>query len=171
MKAFCLCLVPFCSPSCEWGFRLFHILTNTGHHPSHSDCAELFYKWENERHYPKKDWSFYWIPGVRRAHFSTDVCVFPSQKIDAQAIEEFYGLTSDISKNSESGYILFYQSRDWGSCDEERLSASFLLWLFGKRSSTDFFQEKRTAGSSGGQQRTLHPIKQRLWVNTLFLSW
>lgn len=34
------------------------------------------------------------------------------QKIDAQAIEEFYGLTSDISKNSESGYILFYQSRD-----------------------------------------------------------
>lgn len=36
------------------------------------------------------------------------------QKIDAQAIEEFYGLTSDISKNSESGYILFYQSRDWG---------------------------------------------------------
>ncbi|XP_026123826.1 ubiquitin carboxyl-terminal hydrolase 12-like [Carassius auratus] len=34
------------------------------------------------------------------------------EKIDAQAIEEFYGLTSDISKNSESGYILFYQSRD-----------------------------------------------------------
>ncbi|KAF7690118.1 hypothetical protein HF521_011922 [Silurus meridionalis] len=28
------------------------------------------------------------------------------------AIEEFYGLTSDISKNSESGYILFYQSRE-----------------------------------------------------------
>lgn len=36
----------------------------------------------------------------------------PTQKIDAQAIEEFYGLTSDISKNSESGYILFYQSRE-----------------------------------------------------------
>ena len=36
----------------------------------------------------------------------------PLQKIDAQAIEEFYGLTSEISKNSESGYILFYQSRD-----------------------------------------------------------
>uniref|UniRef100_A0A3Q2ZG36 Ubiquitin carboxyl-terminal hydrolase n=1 Tax=Hippocampus comes TaxID=109280 RepID=A0A3Q2ZG36_HIPCM len=34
------------------------------------------------------------------------------QKIDAHAIEEFYGLTSDISKNSESGYILFYQSRE-----------------------------------------------------------
>uniref|UniRef100_A0A8C7DVT5 ubiquitinyl hydrolase 1 n=1 Tax=Oncorhynchus kisutch TaxID=8019 RepID=A0A8C7DVT5_ONCKI len=34
------------------------------------------------------------------------------EKIDAQAIEEFYGLTSEISKNSESGYILFYQSRD-----------------------------------------------------------
>ncbi|OWK13750.1 USP46, partial [Cervus elaphus hippelaphus] len=35
-----------------------------------------------------------------------------NHKIDAQAIEEFYGLTSDISKNSESGYILFYQSRE-----------------------------------------------------------
>lgn len=34
------------------------------------------------------------------------------EKIDAQAIEEFYGLTSDISKNSETGYVLFYQSRD-----------------------------------------------------------
>ncbi|KAK6313969.1 ubiquitin carboxyl-terminal hydrolase 46 isoform X1 [Coregonus clupeaformis] len=34
------------------------------------------------------------------------------EKIDSQAIEEFYGLTSDISKNSESGYILFYQSRE-----------------------------------------------------------
>ncbi|XP_061777164.1 ubiquitin carboxyl-terminal hydrolase 12 isoform X4 [Nerophis ophidion] len=34
------------------------------------------------------------------------------EKIEAQAIEEFYGLTSEISKNSESGYILFYQSRD-----------------------------------------------------------
>lgn len=39
------------------------------------------------------------------------------QKIDAQAIEEFYGLTSDISKNSESGYILFYQSREWLELD------------------------------------------------------
>ncbi|EHB18485.1 Ubiquitin carboxyl-terminal hydrolase 46 [Heterocephalus glaber] len=34
------------------------------------------------------------------------------EKIDVQAIEEFYGLTSDISKNSESGYILFHQSRE-----------------------------------------------------------
>lgn len=33
-------------------------------------------------------------------------------KIDASAIEDFYGLTSDIQKTSESGYILFYQSRD-----------------------------------------------------------
>lgn len=40
------------------------------------------------------------------------------QKIDAQAIEEFYGLTSDISKNSESGYILFYQSREWLELDQ-----------------------------------------------------
>lgn len=51
-------------------------------------------------------------------------CIFLFQKIDAQAIEEFYGLTSDISKNSESGYILFYQSRDWNSrgCIPNRLS-------------------------------------------------
>lgn len=33
-------------------------------------------------------------------------------KIEASAIEDFYGLTSDTSKTSESGYILFYQSRD-----------------------------------------------------------
>ncbi len=46
------------------------------------------------------------------SYVSLSLFWFP-QKIDAQAIEEFYGLTSDISKNSESGYILFYQSRDW----------------------------------------------------------
>nr|CAD7457617.1 unnamed protein product [Timema tahoe] len=33
-------------------------------------------------------------------------------KIDASTIEDFYGLTSDIQKSSETGYILFYQSRD-----------------------------------------------------------
>ncbi|RWS12220.1 ubiquitin carboxyl-terminal hydrolase 46-like isoform X1 [Dinothrombium tinctorium] len=33
-------------------------------------------------------------------------------KIDASAIEDFYGLTSDTQKASESGYILFYQSRE-----------------------------------------------------------
>lgn len=50
----------------------------------------------------------------------------PTQKIDAQAIEEFYGLTSDISKNSESGYILFYQSREWqdpGMNKEQRMES------------------------------------------------
>ncbi|KPJ01031.1 Ubiquitin carboxyl-terminal hydrolase 12 [Papilio xuthus] len=36
-------------------------------------------------------------------------------KIDASAIEDFYGLTSDLQKSSETGYILFYQSRD-ASC-------------------------------------------------------
>jgi len=36
-------------------------------------------------------------------------------KIEASAIEDFYGLTADIQKSSETGYILFYQSRD-GSC-------------------------------------------------------
>ncbi|XP_032201091.1 ubiquitin carboxyl-terminal hydrolase 46-like [Mustela erminea] len=34
------------------------------------------------------------------------------EKRDAQAIEELYGLASDVSKNLESGYILFYQSRE-----------------------------------------------------------
>ena len=34
------------------------------------------------------------------------------QKIDEAAIEDFYGLTSDLQKTSESGYILFYQSRE-----------------------------------------------------------
>lgn len=34
------------------------------------------------------------------------------QKIDQSAIEDFYGLTSDGQKSSETGYILFYQSRD-----------------------------------------------------------
>ncbi|KAH8277108.1 hypothetical protein KR026_005336 [Drosophila bipectinata] len=33
-------------------------------------------------------------------------------KIEASTIEDFYGLTSDIHKSSETGYILFYQSRD-----------------------------------------------------------
>lgn len=55
------------------------------------------------------------------------------QKIDAQAIEEFYGLTSDISKNSESGYILFYQSREWLELDQwhrKRLSRTRPVCLF-----------------------------------------
>nr|CAG4640870.1 EOG090X06IH [Eulimnadia texana] len=33
-------------------------------------------------------------------------------KIDPSALEDFYGLTSDVPKASETGYILFYQSRD-----------------------------------------------------------
>ncbi|ELU08917.1 hypothetical protein CAPTEDRAFT_127326, partial [Capitella teleta] len=33
-------------------------------------------------------------------------------KIEVSAIEEFYGMTSDLQKSSESGYILFYQSRE-----------------------------------------------------------
>ncbi|KAI8440586.1 hypothetical protein MSG28_001811 [Choristoneura fumiferana] len=43
--------------------------------------------------------------GPNRGHYI-------SIKIDASAIEDFYGLTSDIQKSSETGYILFYQSRD-----------------------------------------------------------
>jgi len=33
-------------------------------------------------------------------------------KIDPSTIEDFYGLTTDIQKSSETGYILFYQTRD-----------------------------------------------------------
>lgn len=33
-------------------------------------------------------------------------------KIDQSTIEDFFGLTSDHQKSSETGYILFYQSRD-----------------------------------------------------------
>merc|ERR1712080_329160 len=33
-------------------------------------------------------------------------------KIEPSAIEDFYGLTTDIQKSSETGYVLFYQSRD-----------------------------------------------------------
>jgi len=36
-------------------------------------------------------------------------------KIDPATIEDFYGLTADIQKSSETGYILFYQSRDLSS--------------------------------------------------------
>ncbi|KAL4231014.1 Ubiquitin carboxyl-terminal hydrolase 46 [Mactra antiquata] len=33
-------------------------------------------------------------------------------KIEASSMEDFFGLSSDIQKNSETGYILFYQSRE-----------------------------------------------------------
>ncbi|WAQ99122.1 UBP12-like protein [Mya arenaria] len=35
-----------------------------------------------------------------------------SIKIEASSMEDFFGLSSDIQKNSETGYILFYQSRE-----------------------------------------------------------
>lgn len=34
------------------------------------------------------------------------------EKIDPLVMEDFYGLTSEITKSSETGYILFYQARD-----------------------------------------------------------
>lgn len=33
-------------------------------------------------------------------------------KIEASAIEDFFGLATDLQKSSETAYILFYQSRD-----------------------------------------------------------
>lgn len=59
--------------------------------------------------------------GPNRGHY---ICIVKShglwllfdddivEKIEASAIEDFYGLTSDTQKTSESGYILFYQSRE-----------------------------------------------------------
>ena len=44
-------------------------------------------------------------------YFVFHISSFLFQKIEAQAIEEFYGLTSEIQKSSESGYILFYEAR------------------------------------------------------------
>lgn len=34
------------------------------------------------------------------------------QKIEVSAIEDFYGTATDVQRSSESGYILFYQTRD-----------------------------------------------------------
>ncbi|MGH0136471.1 UNVERIFIED_CONTAM: hypothetical protein FKN15_060876 [Acipenser sinensis] len=54
-----------------------------------------------------------WVHDIFQGTLTNETrCLNCETKIDAQAIEEFYGLTSDISKNSESGYILFYQSRE-----------------------------------------------------------
>lgn len=60
-------------------------------------------------------------PGPNRGHYITIVKSFGFwllfdddivDKIEASAIEDFFGLTSDNQKTNESGYILFYQSRD-----------------------------------------------------------
>ena len=58
--------------------------------------------------------------------FCLFVCWF--QKIDASQIEEFYGIPSDMQKNSESGYILFYQSREWSKrvCTRVRADHMFV---------------------------------------------
>nr|CAH7738625.1 unnamed protein product [Callosobruchus chinensis] len=45
--------------------------------------------------------------GPNRGHYISIV-----KKIDASTIEDFYGLTADTQKSSETGYILFYQSRE-----------------------------------------------------------
>ncbi|XP_067947998.1 ubiquitin carboxyl-terminal hydrolase 46-like [Watersipora subatra] len=34
------------------------------------------------------------------------------ERVDATQLEDFYGLNSDAQKNTETGYILFYQSRE-----------------------------------------------------------
>lgn len=60
-------------------------------------------------------------PGPNRGHYISIVKSFGFwllfdddlvEKIEPSAIEDFFGLTSDNQKTSESGYILFYQSRE-----------------------------------------------------------
>jgi ubiquitin carboxyl-terminal hydrolase 12/46 len=59
-------------------------------------------------------------PGPNRGHYISIVKSFGLwllfddelvDRIDPSTIEDFFGLTSDHQKTSESGYILFYQSR------------------------------------------------------------
>lgn len=60
-------------------------------------------------------------PGPNRGHYISIVKSFGFwllfdddivDKIEPSAIEDFFGLTSDNQKTNESGYILFYQSRE-----------------------------------------------------------
>lgn len=64
-------------------------------------------------------------PGPNRGHYISIVKSFGFwilfddevvDKIDVSSIEDFYGLTSDTQKPSESCYILLYESRDTPSC-------------------------------------------------------
>ncbi|XP_041461256.1 ubiquitin carboxyl-terminal hydrolase 12-like [Lytechinus pictus] len=59
--------------------------------------------------------------GPNRGHYITIVKSFGFwllfdddmvEKIEVSSIEEFYGLATEVQKNSDSGYILFYQARD-----------------------------------------------------------
>lgn len=87
------------------------------------------------------------------------------QKIDAQAIEEFYGLTSDISKNSESGYILFYQSRDWGGTVAKRDCYASHLYLEMEQA-----LKKRKAGSSRGGSTVCTQLSKEFGIFKTFIS-
>jgi len=80
----------------QWYWNIVVLIVAFQHHPKELENNALFAK------------------GILKVVFwlRLTLPLIHFQKIDAQAIEEFYGLTSDISKNSESGYILFYQSRD-----------------------------------------------------------
>lgn len=90
---------------------------------------------------------------------SSNLFIFlSSQKIDAQAIEEFYGLTSDISKNSESGYILFYQSRDWASrSDRQNGRMRFVRDRIRQIEGLGFFDTARPSAPSPLSQVPFHP--------------
>lgn len=95
-----------------------------------------------------------------------DFLCFYVQKIDAQAIEEFYGLTSDISKNSESGYILFYQSRDWGGAVVKRdFCVSHLLYP-----GTEQALKRRKAGSCRGNSTVCTQLSKEFGVPKTFVS-
>jgi len=42
---------------------------------------------------------------------TNQLLVYIFQKIESHSLEDFFGLTTDVQKNSECGYILFYESR------------------------------------------------------------
>ena len=44
-------------------------------------------------------------------HVNTQLSFELVQKIEVSNFEEFYGLTQDLNKKSETCYILFYESR------------------------------------------------------------
>ena len=72
-------------------------------------------------------------PGPNRGHYISIVKSFGFwllfdddlvEKIEPSGIEEFFGLTSDNQKTSETGYILFYQSREDPSTNTSSASAN-----------------------------------------------
>lgn len=107
-----------------------------------SYCAELFYS-PDERHGSKKCGRFYWIEAVPRAHFRTNVYILPRRKLMRKLLKNSTGW-HQISQRTLSLVTSFSISLGTeGDRDEEILSASFLLWLLCKGSSTDVSRKEK----------------------------